>query len=165
MKIGFIIGRFQVPQLHAGHKHIIDKVLAKSDRIVIMVGVTRNLKQDVDNPLDYMSRLAMIRETYGFEKVDVMALNDCFDDEDWDKSVDKILKHFERQGSEVTLYGSRRSFIFNYNGEYRPMYIEPYKAVGETDLSGTMIRQSLIIARNYDYRVGVIDTINKLSTK
>jgi nicotinamide mononucleotide adenylyltransferase len=35
-KLGVIIGRFQVPELHDGHKKLIDLVKKKSDKVFIL---------------------------------------------------------------------------------------------------------------------------------
>lgn len=114
--LGVIIGRFQTPYLHAGHKALLDAVQEKSDRMLVFVGCT-SLKNTTKDPLDYPTRFEMIRQAY--PHAEISALYDTNEDELWSNKVDA--KITEQKGSyKPTLYGGRDSFIPYYKpyGKY-----------------------------------------------
>jgi len=53
---GVIVGRFQVPELHKGHRDLIDAALSTCSKVIVFVGRHRNpLILTQNNPLDYWS--------------------------------------------------------------------------------------------------------------
>ena len=70
--LGVVIGRFQVPELHDGHRHIITQA-SKHQRALVFVGIHPNLLTR-DHPLDYPFREAMIKSE--FPNVMVAPLSD-----------------------------------------------------------------------------------------
>lgn len=147
MKTGAIVARFQVPELHAGHIHLIDTVKEKCDQVIILLGCTE--KPDERNILSFEVREDMIYETYSDYYVD--KIKDHREDNLWNEHLDAILDEWPN----VTLYGSRDSFLKFYKGRYPTEYIEPFDMI-----SGTEIRNSLPIIHNYSYRVGLIHGFN-----
>lgn len=129
---GVVIGRFQVPFLHEGHKHLIDSAIRECGVVLIIIGVAKTI--DENNPLNYGTRYEIIRDEY--PDVFISAITDRESDEEWSIEVDKIAKRFQLDNPH--LYGSRKSFIDNYKG------ILPYVAVPEIPgVSGTKIREEL----------------------
>lgn len=62
LKYSLFIGRWQAPSaLHAGHKALIDTVLAEGKRVCIAV---RDTPIDSSNPLSVVERVALIRQYY-----------------------------------------------------------------------------------------------------
>ena len=59
--LGVIIGRFQTPDLHEGHRHLIDTAVSRSDAVLILIGVSGGFPSARD-PLPYRVREAMLRE-------------------------------------------------------------------------------------------------------
>ena len=45
--VGVIVGRWQVPDLHAAHKELIQQVLDKHPRVIIFVGLAPDRKSVV----------------------------------------------------------------------------------------------------------------------
>jgi len=75
---GVIIGRFQVHELHQGHKFLIKRVMENHKRVIIFLGISPIL-HSIRNPLDYESRLRMLQNEY--PEILVTYINDKADDE------------------------------------------------------------------------------------
>lgn len=41
MKLGVVIGRFQVPELTPGHKNVLKEAIRNSDQVLVLVGTSR----------------------------------------------------------------------------------------------------------------------------
>ena len=50
-EIGCIIGRFQIHDLHAAHRDLIDQVVSKHKKVILFLGVAR-ISGTKENPLD-----------------------------------------------------------------------------------------------------------------
>jgi bifunctional NMN adenylyltransferase/nudix hydrolase len=133
MKTGVIVGRFQIPYLHEGHKKLIDTAIAENDLVFILIGHKVGDQLDERNPYTFGERHKMIAETY--PKVLIGNLEDCpNDDEAWSRKLDRILDDV----LNPTLYGSRDSFYKHYKG------IVKYREIEEVpDVSATKIREQL----------------------
>jgi bifunctional NMN adenylyltransferase/nudix hydrolase len=148
-EIGVIVGRFQVPELHAGHIELIQKVLDYHKRVVIFLGISPVLVTK-KNPLDFITRKEMILKV--FPNVTIVALPDMPNDDDWSKELDKRLREVCPMGTPL-LYGGRDSFIKYYAGHFETTELD-----GIGDFSGTEIRKevSQAIKASPDFRAGVI---------
>jgi len=148
--VGVIIGRFQVPTLHDGHKGLIDHVLSKHKKVLILVGSTPGIRATRRQPLDYHTRLLMIQEEYS--QVLVAPITDMPSDEDWSRMVDgKIYDTF--QTPSAALYGSRDGFIPHYSGRY-----ETVELASSIDTSGSKVRKDISdeVRQHEEFRRGVI---------
>lgn len=135
MKLGVIIGRFQVPYLHEGHRHLIDSAIANSDQVLIILGCT--METDERNPYSFLQREEMILKSYPNVIVDFIFDNPS--NLDWSNRLDFVIRRQMEQGDEVTLFGSRDSFITSYlTGIHRYQEVKEIPGV-----SGTMIRENL----------------------
>lgn len=149
--VGVIVGRFQVDTLHAGHKRLIESVLAEHKKVIIFLGlspcrVTRN------NPLDFESRKQMILAEY--PSVNVLYIKDNVSDQVWSKSLDRQIGDLVGPNSSVVLYGSRESFISHYTTKhYDTIQLEQ-----EVYTSGSEIRDGIGVAvkASPEFRAGVI---------
>lgn len=148
--IGVIVGRFQVPELHVGHKGLIDHVKNKHDRTIIFLGCPR-VRHTLNNPLDFESRKDCIQKAY--PDIIVYRIDDNRSDEAWSKILDMEIDKAKLPIQTVTLYGSRDSFIKCYSGKYPTCVLE-----SESFISGTEVRRSVINkgCRGYEYRAGLI---------
>jgi bifunctional NMN adenylyltransferase/nudix hydrolase len=148
-EIGVIVGRFQVPELHAGHVELIQRVVENHKRVVIFLGVTPVLVTK-KNPLDFITRKEMILKV--FPNVTILALPDMPNDTDWSKELDKRLREVCPMG-DALLYGGRDSFINYYSGHFETTELD-----GIGDFSGTEMRKEVSQATKAspDFRAGVI---------
>ncbi len=148
--VGVVIGRFQVPELHEGHRYIIDTANNNNQKLLILVGVTGGWTSSAD-PLDFETRKTMIAALY--PDALILPIHDCSSNETWSENLDAIIKkHFSRY--IATLYGSRDSFLPYYFGKNKKKFVEPKGAA----LSGTEIRARVVstIPDNKDFRTGAI---------
>ena len=148
--VGVVIGRFQVDDLHEGHKELLDTVNEKHARLIIFIGIS-SCKCTFNNPLDFASRRALLQEHY--PEATILYINDIHNDELWSDDLDNKIDNLIGPGQTVRLYGSRDSFIPYYHGKFP---VE--ELVQETYYSGTVIRKQLSArAKNSrDFRAGAI---------
>ena len=152
--VGVIIGRFQVHELHEGHIALIDTVNQKHKKLLVLIGSCPTVKVTRNNPLDYQTRMLMVKEA--FPNAIILPVKDTPSDEDWSKAVDtKIEEVFEgiSDSKGATIYGSRDAFIPYYAGKYGVVELDP-----TVDISGTMIRQEIgeEVKSSPDFRRGVV---------
>lgn len=148
--IGVIIGRFQVDNLHEGHKQLITDVLSRHDRVLILLGTTQILSTK-NNPLDFISRKLMIESE--FPMVVVSNIMDYpVSNKLWSSQVDIKIKEIFPIGS-VLLYGSRDSFISSYEGKFDCVELDSIYTA-----TGTEIREKIRrgIFDNPSFRAGQI---------
>lgn len=128
--LGVIVGRFQVPDLHAGHRHLIDTVSARHPQLLICIGVGSGLASARD-PLDYATRALMLQSAY--PEAIVRPLPDHPSDAEWSISLDRLISEVAN-GYPATLYGSRDSFIPYYSGRYQTASVPLVPAQSGTEL-------------------------------
>ena len=142
MKVGVIVGRFQAQRLTDGHKELIRRVLSRSDKVIIFVGVYPRTP-DFKNPLPYSIRKDMIWEflllSNSRPNVEVCPFLDVFNLPLWNDNLTKKVESMTSPDDSVVLYGSRDSFIFKYDGKYETCEIE-----ANGDFSATELRQQIV---------------------
>lgn len=152
--LGVIVGRFQTPYLHLGHRDILQYVRSKSQKMLVVVGY-RNAFTGHRDPLDFETRALMIKMAY--PEAIVEKIHDHPSDEGWTKNLEQIItKHAD--GYEPVLYGSRDSFLPHYKGGFKTeMYIPKYTN------SATNARQQAVAKPRdtEDFRAGVIYAATK----
>jgi bifunctional NMN adenylyltransferase/nudix hydrolase len=149
--VGVIVGRFQVHELTAGHRKLFDYVTGRHDKVLVLVGVSP-LWVTQRNPLDFETRKSMLLNAY--PKITVQYIKDVGNHQRWSKKLDEIIRDFCTPAQTAMLYGSRDSFIAQYQGAYATEAIEP-----EAYWSGSAARR-LIGSRSTkasaDFAAGVI---------
>jgi len=124
---GIVIGRFQVPYLHAGHVHLITSALRQCNKVVIFLAC--KLEDDGKNPYTIAHRKQIIKAF--FPHVEVVTLWDRQSNEEWSQIVDLEAGTFENP----VLFHSRDSFAVHYKGKLSLI------KVGEIEgYSGTKLR-------------------------
>lgn len=148
--VGVIIGRFQVATLSDGHRELIDEVMRRHRKVIVLLGVSP-LANSTNNPLDFEARKQMLMSTY--PTLTVLLARDVDDDTFWSAQVDSIVRDVLSPTQSALFYGSRDSFIEHYCGSF-PTYALP----SGPSVSGTESRNE--IAReardSEDWRAGVI---------
>jgi bifunctional NMN adenylyltransferase/nudix hydrolase len=146
--IGVIIGRFQTPVLHQGHRYLIDHVAKRHEQILILIGCSP-LPLTIRNPLDFESRKQMIAEAY--PDAVIAALEDTKSDETWSANLDNtIAKYFPDHPAQ--LYGSRDCFFSGYSGKYECITV-PELVDSRT---ATQLREAVSVINSNDFRSGII---------
>lgn len=126
---GVIVGRFQVPELHAGHRYLISYVQERHEHVLILVG-DHGENHSHKNPMPVAMRKDMILETY--PDIHVETLADYPTDDEWSRELDILVN--KHAGRNAILYGSRDSFIPVYTGTYTTVYVEPIESPSGTAL-------------------------------
>lgn len=152
--IGVIIGRFQLHQLHSEHIKLIASVLSKHEKVILFLGTTVATSTK-KNPLDFITRKAMIEEAFEFGISAILPLPDCRSNSIWSNQIDTKIREIFPSGS-VTLYGSRDSFIPYYSGIFNTCELVPDVFVSATDIREKVAKK---IIRSSDFRAGVIYSV------
>jgi bifunctional NMN adenylyltransferase/nudix hydrolase len=153
--VGIIVGRFQVPYLHEGHKNTIQTVLDNHKQIAIFLGVghTRGLPK---NPYDYNTRRNMMQSTFPEVGLSIHSIGDKRSDKEWSIELDKRISEIF-PGRSIVLYGSRDSFISRYHGVHETLELET-----DVFVSGTEIREehkNSLLAEEA-FRIGINYSVN-----
>ncbi|AKF04257.1 NUDIX domain-containing protein [Sandaracinus amylolyticus] len=148
--LGVVVARFQSPELHDGHRHLLDVVESRHPRLLVVLGTARTYVPTSKNPLDFATRREMVRGRYPLALV--AELPDCRGDAMWSRALDAIVAEHAPAGDAV-LYGSRDSFLRSYSGEHRCEEIDPIE-----DHTATALRLEAVTrpATTDDFRRGVI---------
>jgi bifunctional NMN adenylyltransferase/nudix hydrolase len=151
---GVIVGRFQVHELHEGHKELFRQVKARHNRVIVFVGVSP-VRGSQRNPLDFETRSKMINKS--FPDFTVLPLDDTMTDEQWSKNLDTSIRSVADYNAEVVLYGGRDSFVPHYTtGKYKPVELPIDPSIMK--VKGEDIRAKLTdtVMENADFRAGQI---------
>ena len=147
--IGVIVGRFQVPELHDGHRKLFELVSSECKNVLVFVGVAPALGTQND-PLDYTNRARMIQAA--FPNVVTIPLMDRPTNDEWSKNLDTMIRTVFPLGT-VCLYGGRDSFVKEYDGAFKTLKVDPFN-----DNSGSAVRLDAgkTIRDSADFRAGII---------
>jgi bifunctional NMN adenylyltransferase/nudix hydrolase len=151
--VGVIIGRFQVEELHAGHRELLNWVAREHSKVIVILG-TPALHGKRNNPLDFQARCGMLLR-YSHQLV-VVPLEDQKYDAVWSRNLDTLVHALLLPAQTACLYGARDSFLEHYQGRYMAQEL-----VGDKKLagwSGTDQREKLRlpVGSCADWRAGVI---------
>jgi bifunctional NMN adenylyltransferase/nudix hydrolase len=148
-KVGVIVGRFQVPELHEGHRHLIETALARHAKVLVAIGVSYAYANERD-PLSYEMRKMMLKKNY--PALTLAPVFDVGNDSVWSRSLDKIVDDTFPNTSAV-MYGSRDSFLATYTGKH-----EKYEVSPNSEVSGTKLRLEVArkLRHSADFRSGMI---------
>jgi len=149
--VGVVVGRFQVDQLHPGHRELLDWVCAQHSKVIVVLGVPAAFGTR-DNPLDYEARAEMIQEAY--PKAITAFVTDCRSDDTWSSALDSVIGSLLAPGQTAVLYGSRKSFVSHYGGRFPTQEL-----VGNGEFwSGTEVRDRIRVQcqPTADFRAGAI---------
>jgi bifunctional NMN adenylyltransferase/nudix hydrolase len=153
--VGVIVGRFQTPYLHDGHRKLIDTAMKNHYKVLIFIGVS-STKNTIRDPLDYDTRMMMIASYVSRQMetciVEIIPIHDNQHDHVWSANLDKEIQNRIKHNDSVVLYGGRDSFVGGYTGGYRSVLINEVP-----DVSATDIRNRSCIARDTEsFRHGMI---------
>ena len=149
-KIGVIVGRFQVPELTGGHKHLLVRACNTFKKIIIILGDTKKLsggykRMDSHDPYSFEIRKSMILEWADEYTMLSNKLHGIYKIEDignlglWNEKLDQMLEFLGEEN--YVMVGSRDSFAQNYRGKYSVHILESHEEF--KNISGTEERKSL----------------------
>lgn len=148
--VGCIVARFQVDELHVAHKQLVEFVVSRHSKVIILLGVSP-LPNTRNNPLPFEARRQMLLEE--FPNVTVAYIKNNLSDKIWSKNLDEAIQDHLTLAQTAVLYGSRDSFIKHYKGALPTLELE-------TDLyvSGSQVRTKIAkdTVFNKDWRRGAI---------
>ena len=158
--VGVIIGRFQVPDLHPGHRKLFEIVTTRHKRVLVLLGIPA-WRGGLNHPLDYKTRELMIRNAY--PDVTVSYITDRQTNEEWSADVDRAIRSLYPL-EKVTLYGGRKGFTSHYTGSLPT--IETLEDPVFDSQSGTNLRHNTaaLPRDTSDFRAGVIYSSYALPT-
>lgn len=152
--VGVIVARFQVAQLHEGHKELLDTIFKRHDKVIIFLGLSPG-KSTMNNPLDFEARKQMLLDDY--PEAIVMYVKDQNNDTVWSKILDERISDLVSPNQTVVLYGSRDSFIPHYEGRYTTRELEQKVFVSGSDERKKISNK---VRGSEDFRKGVIWTVS-----
>lgn len=128
--VGVIIGRFQSPDLHDGHRYLFDYVRGRHASVLAIIGRNEAMPSE-RNPLDYATRACMVRAAY--PGITITVADDNKSDRVWSEGIDAAIER-EFPGREAILYGSRDCFIPFYQGKHHCEPVDPIESLSATQL-------------------------------
>lgn len=147
--VGVLVARFQVNELHTGHRELLDYISSRHKKVILFLGVPR-IKNTKRNPLDFASRKIMVQKNY--PNIVILPLNDQRYNEKWSRELDGLVS--VPFGEVPTLlYGSRDSFIPYYGGKYPTIELEPSVEYNGTDIRDELSKE---IIDSPDFRAGIV---------
>lgn len=134
--VGVVLGRFQLPALHEGHKAVISEVQRRHERVVLIVAsapvfLTRK------NPLSGEIRKALLEAEYQNQNVLVAELQNHPSDEEWSKDFDRVLAELVGD-ADCIIYGARDNSLTYYSGRH-----ETHALDLDLKTSATAIREKI----------------------
>jgi ADP-ribose pyrophosphatase YjhB (NUDIX family) len=139
VRIGIVIGRFQVPELHAGHLNLIRTAFEENDHVGIFLGVSRSLNSE--NILDVHLRRkilsAQVKTIVGTNfNQKSWGINEILDepsDLDWSRKLDETIYQMWR-GHTYTLYSGPDGFASRYKGRNPVVTVKTVESPKGTDI-------------------------------
>ena len=152
MDVGVAVGRFQVENLHEGHRFLLGAILSNHRKVIVFIGVP-NIQGTIENPLDYPTRRRMLAQE--FPEVELLPLKDCpGNDKLWSENLDRAVRDIFPNVKTATLYGGRDSSIKSYKGKFNKVEVDS----GLDYKSGSQQRAEIgkVVRGTPDFRAGVI---------
>jgi bifunctional NMN adenylyltransferase/nudix hydrolase len=151
IEVGVIVARFQVHELHEGHKDLIDEVCKNHNMVIIFLGIPV-IQGTNKNPLDFSARKSMVQE-YAPDAI-ILPLKDQRSNAKWSYLLDNQISIPFGERSAV-IYGSRDSFIPYYEGKYPTLELETNVYTSGTEVRKNVSKQLL---SSSDFRAGIIQS-------
>lgn len=149
--IGVVVARLQTPELHEGHKYLIETVAALHRDVMVALGSPAFYTLEPRNSMDFVTRRAMVRDKY--PAVKIVEIHDHRTDTAWSEELDKVITK-EFLGHKAVLYGSRDSFIKYYSGKFECVELPPLEDISSTTLRNEVAEKPPL--KTSDFRAGVI---------
>lgn len=149
--VGVIVGRFQVPELHAAHRDLIQHVCDLHGKVLIFLGLSPVLGTR-ENPLDFEARKQMILDA--FPGVNVLYIADRYSDDVWSTDLDRQVERLLTPSQTAVVYGGRDSFISRYSGKLPVLELEQTQWVSGSEYRREVSKRS--VKSTSSFRAGVV---------
>ncbi len=146
--LGVVVGRFQVPELHIGHRYLLEYAQESNERLLVVLGSGKGLPTP-RNPLAFETRREMLQQS--FARAVIAEVFDHPSNAVWSMNLDATIDALFPL-HEVILYGSRDSFIPYYSGKYATKVVEEIPSPNGTSIREDCTRSPL----TPDFRKGLI---------
>lgn len=147
--IGVVVGRFQVPTLHVGHKYLLNHLKKNHTKRIICIGVALT-PPSKENPMDFDTRKMMISK---FDpQATILQVVDNRSDNIWSDNLDDLIET-TYPNTKVKMYGGRDSFLKNYVGKFEKCYVEAASPISGTELRALTAFDPI---DSEDFRAGII---------
>ena len=150
---GIVIGRFQVPRLHAGHLELINRV-AGENNLMFLVGVHPD-KPNIQNPLSFLARRQLLQEEY--QDALILPITDMREDKKWSENVDRVIRSAIGLAPAKIFVGRDSRVPKCYSGSYTVVELPG----SQPHISSTKIRESISVTGNEFFREGIIYAVNQ----
>lgn len=138
--LSVFIGRFQ--PFHNAHKKIIEHALTLSNRVLVIVGSSRN-SQTPKNPWNIDTRIKMIKESINDSRINIVSCRDYnYNDSLWINEIGKLVSDYSSKNEKIAIVGHGKdysSFYLNFFPQWDLIEVPPYPLQGET-IDATKIR-------------------------
>lgn len=156
LALGVVVVRVQVPELHDGHRYLLDAVTGIHEHVLVVIGDSET-RLTPDDPLTFDMRKQMILSAY--PKVMIYPLADQPSDYVWSEHLDALIEfHGINLSAPAVLYGGRDSFLKHYHGKNRTFELPPAHPMSGTDERAKVVaedsaafRRGMIYAARYRY--------------
>ena len=155
--LAVLVGRFQSPYPHVGHQYLVDTARKNFEKVLILVGVSASYP-DKHDPMDFETRALMLSNSFPFATI--LPIYDMSSDVEWSKQLDQIVQD-KFPDYEVTLLGSRDSFLPFYHGSHSERFVEPISDAPPATILRDEFAQKPM--NSTDFRAGVIYSATKQS--
>ncbi len=146
--VGVVVGRFHTNQLHAGHLHVLNEANTFTNLVILLGCASFPLTKK--NPLDFLARKQMLQTA--FPNAVILPIHDRKSDFVWSKQLDSIVRSIF-PFSNISVVGSRDSFLSHYHGAFRKIYLEPLPELNATATRELIGSQPI---NSPDFRAGII---------
>jgi bifunctional NMN adenylyltransferase/nudix hydrolase len=139
---GVIVARFQCATLHGAYKEVIQTVLDKHPKVLILLGLSP-IRGSINDPLDFQPRKQMIIESFPHEKYPNLTIGyvkDQRENDIWSEKVDDLIRDQLGPNDSAVIYGGRETFLTHYVGKYETQELHSDRIVSELELKGDLLK-------------------------
>lgn len=149
--VAIIVGRYQTFQLHSEQIRMINEVINRHPRTIVVLGNSL-MRGTITNPLDFRARKTMLQEK--FPKLEILYITDIPKDNAlWSTNLDKLIKDNINNNQTVAIYGAKDTVIAKYTGKFATFEFEASSFVSADELRRQAVSN---YTPNEQYRAGIV---------
>ncbi len=137
--VGVVLGRFQLPVLHEGHKALIREVQKRHDTVILVIASTP-VFLNRKNPLSGELRRALLETEFANQNVVVRELHNNPSNEVWSANFDRLLTE-TMTNTRFIIYGARDNSLKCYSGTHEKVSLNLNLPTSATDVRRKIARE------------------------